>query len=312
MTQPPADMDFDFRHLEVFSKVVELRSFSRAAVAVGLAQASVSEKIAGLEQRVGTRLLDRLGRQVTTTKAGDLLYDHAKRLLNMKRSACLEMQDFLGLAGGEVYAGASTIPGEYILPGLLGKLRALSPRITLRLSIAGSGEIARRVLEGIIEFGIIGAAASDTNLAADPLWKDELLVVTPAGHRLAGSAEVSWAEFSREAFIFREPGSGTLKTIAEQFRNAGLPDVVSLPAAARLESSTAVKEAIKAGAGISILSSRAVETELRAGLLATTRLENISMNRRFLLIRDRRRTASPLCDAVVRFLMETADGVQES
>ncbi|MFO8088403.1 MAG: selenium metabolism-associated LysR family transcriptional regulator [Desulfatiglandaceae bacterium] len=307
MTRSFKGMDFDFRHLEVFSKVVELKSFSKAAASVGLAQASVSEKIANLEERIGTKLLDRLGRQVTTTKAGDLLYAHANRLLEMKNLACLELQDFLGLTGGEVWAGASTIPGEYILPGLLGRFRSSYPGINLKLSIAGSDEIIRRVLEGRIEFGVIGSTPSDANLAATKLWKDELVVVTPIGHRLAESPEITPAAFSKEPFIFREPGSGTLKTIREHFQRAGLPKMETLRAAARLGSSTAVKEAIKAGAGISILSAHAVKTELDAGLLAVSRIAGLSMTRHFMLVRDRRRTVSPLCGSVIHFLEETTD-----
>lgn len=307
MTQYPIGIDFDFRHLEVFSKVVELKSFSKAARAVGLAQASVSEKIAVLEERVGIKLLDRLGRQVTTTKAGELLYGHAKALLDMKKRACMELQDFLGPGGGEVRAGASTIPGEYILPSLLGKLRSMNPRIHLILSIAGSGDIAHRVLHGNVEFGIIGSPPSDANLLVHRLWKDELLIVAPAGHPFGEAEEISWEEFSREPFVFRESGSGTLDTIQNHFKSSRLPETQRLITAARLENSTAVKEAVKAGAGISILSARAVETEVRAGLLATARLKDISMTRYFLLVRDRRRTPSPPCEAVLRFLMETAD-----
>jgi DNA-binding transcriptional LysR family regulator len=300
------EMDFDFRHLEVFSKVVELKSFSKAADSMGLAQASVSEKVANLEERIGAKLLDRLGRQVTTTRAGDLLYAHATRMIEMKKLACLELRDFLGLTGGEVCAGASTIPGEYIIPGLLGELKLREPGINLTLTIAGSGEITRRVIEGRIEFGVIGSIPSDANLLVNQLWEDELLVVVPAGHRLARSAEISLSDFCAERFIFREPGSGTLKTIQGHLERAGLPTLETLPPAARLGSSTAVKEAIKAGAGISILSSHAVKTELKAGVLCVCRIEGLSMTRHFILIRDRRRTVSPLCNSVLRFIMETA------
>lgn len=309
MTRAFKPMDFDFKHLEVFSKVVELKSFSKAARSVGLAQASVSENVANLEERIGAKLLDRLGRQVTTTKAGDLLYAHATRLLEMKNLVCLELQDFLGVGGGEVWAGASTIPGEYILPGLLGEFRSRYPGINLKVSISGSDEIIRRVLEGRIEFGVIGSAPSDANLVASKLWKDELVVVTPIGHRLAQSPEISPAVFSEEPFIFREPGSGTLKTIQAYFQKAGLPKMETLRAAARLGSSTAVKEAIKAGAGISILSSHAVKTELKAGLLCVSRMAGLSMTRHFMLVRDRRRTVSPLCNTVIRFLEETKDRI---
>jgi len=100
-----ASIDFDLRQLEIFCKVLELESFSKAANAVFLAQASVSERIATLESMVGTRLFDRMGRQVVPTAAGKLLYKHACLLLEMKKDACNEMQDFLGIKKGEIYIG---------------------------------------------------------------------------------------------------------------------------------------------------------------------------------------------------------------
>ena len=117
-------IDFTFRELEVFCKVVELESFSKAGEAVLLAQASVSERIATLEKKIGVRLLDRLGRKVIPTAAGELLHKHATLLLEMKESARVEIESFLGLTTGEIAMGGSTIPGEYILPSLIGMVRA--------------------------------------------------------------------------------------------------------------------------------------------------------------------------------------------
>ena len=135
-SQKITSIDFDLRQLEIFRKVVELESFSKAADAVFLAQASVSERIATLENMVGTRLLDRLGRQVVPTKAGELLYKHAVLLLDMKRTASLEMQEFLGVRRGEIQMGASTIPGEYILPGIIGLFRKRYPSVSVALTIS--------------------------------------------------------------------------------------------------------------------------------------------------------------------------------
>jgi len=95
-------IDFDMRQLEIFCKVVELKSFSKAAEAVFLTQASVSERIAGLESSIGAKLLDRIGRQIEPTRAGKLLYKQAVRLLDLKRTVRLEMEDFLGLKQGDV------------------------------------------------------------------------------------------------------------------------------------------------------------------------------------------------------------------
>ena len=111
-----SSVDFDLRQLEIFCKVVELGSFSRAADAVFLAQASVSERIATLERMVGTRLLDRLGRRVEPTKAGELLYKHAVLMLEMKKTARIEMESFLGLKQGEIKLPKSSLKNRIRSP----------------------------------------------------------------------------------------------------------------------------------------------------------------------------------------------------
>lgn len=298
-----SSIDFDLRQLEIFCKVVELKSFSKAADAVFLAQASVSERIATLESMVGTRLFDRLGRQVVPTKAGELLYKHAVQLLDLKRKVSLAMQDFLGIKQGEIHMGGSTIPGEYILPGAIEGFRKKFPHISVSLTIADSSEIERLVLEGGIELGVVGAISSHKNLISHKLWEDELIIAVPAGHRWAKKKEVPVEDIASEPFIMRETGSGTLKVMADYFRKHGSNAIDSFQVVARLSTSTAVKEGIKAGLGVSILSSRAIDTELKAGIIKALKIKNTSMIRNFYLIRDKRRTASPLCQAMSDFLL---------
>lgn len=300
--QPAPDIDFDLRQLEIFRQVVDLKSFSKAAKAVFLSQASVSERIATLETHVGTRLLDRLGRQVIPTKAGELLYKHATLLLEMKRNALLEMQEFLGVQHGEIRMGGSTIPGEYILPKVLGAFRRHYPLLTVNIMIGDSSEIETRVLEGELELGVIGSKGRHQALIYAPLWEDELLVIVPADHHLAGQKELTLETLFKEPFIQREIGSGTLEILEDALQGAEKGGSLPLNVVARFGTSTAVKEAIKAGLGISVLSWRAVETELAGGVLKALRVEGVTMQRRFYLIRDRRRTASPLCQALLDFL----------
>jgi len=303
LSVPTTSVDFDLRQLEVFVKVLELGSFSKAGEAVHLAQASVSERIATLENMVGAKLLDRMGRTVAPTKAGELLYRHALRLLEMKKTACLEMQDFLGVKQGEIRIGGSTIPGEYILPKVIGRFSKEYPRITVSLAVADSEEIETRVLEGEFELGVIGRKSSNKNLASHELWEDELVLALPATHRWAGKKEVLIQEVVREPFISREIGSGTLKSSEAYLQGAGLKGVDSLKVVARLGTSTAVKEGVKAGLGISILSAIALETELKAGVLKALRIKGIPMFRHFYLIRDKRRTASPIGRSLMNFLI---------
>ena len=295
-------IDFDLRHLEIFCKVVDLKSFSKAAEAVFLAQASVSERIANLESMVGAKLLDRLGRQVIPTRAGKLLYKHANELLDMKKTACFEMENFLGIKKGVVHIGASTIPGEYILPKSIGLFNEKYPSISVMLTIADTDEIERRILHGDFDLGIVGSKSSHENLTYHALWNDELVLAVPRNHRWGKKREIDIKELSNEPFILREIGSGTLKIIEDYLDPSASKVVDSLQVIARFGSSTAVKEGIKAGLGVSILSSRAIETELETGSLKALKIKGLSLLRKFYLIMDKRRTVSPVCLAMLDFL----------
>ena len=301
---PP--VDFDLRQLEIFQKVVELGSFSKAGEAVHLAQASVSERIANLENAVGSKLLDRLGRQVVPTKLGELLYKHALSLLDMKRTVCLEIENFLGVRKGAINLGCSTIPGEYILPNVIGRFGEQFPHVTVSLTVGDSREIEARVLEGHFELGVIGSKSSSKTLISHELWRDELVLAVPASHPWASRKTVSLEDLSKEPYISRESGSGTLQMVEEYLQTAGGEGIESFHVVARFGTSTAVKEGIKAGLGVSILSSLALDTEIKTGILKTLRVKGLRMSRRFYLIRDRRRTASPPCKVFVNFLLASS------
>ncbi len=299
------NIDFSFRDLEVFCKVIELESFSKAAEAVSLVQASVSERIASLEKKIGTRLLDRLGRKVIPTAAGELLHKHAILFLEMKETAQLEIERFLGLQQGEISIGGSTIPGEYILPDLIGRFNKKYPHLSLKLTIADSSEIEDRVLAGQLEIGVIGSKSSSANLLCQKLWEDELVLAVPIRHPWARRKAVSLQELRKAPFILREEGSGTLKILEAYLRESGEDGTSVFDVSARFGSSTAVKEGIKSGLGLSILSARAIDTEVKAGLLKALRVKGLTMSRNFFLIRNKLRIASPASRAMLDFLLAT-------
>jgi DNA-binding transcriptional LysR family regulator len=300
------NIDFSFRELEIFCKVVELESFSKAAEVVSLVQASVSERIASLEKKVGTRLLDRLGRKVIPTAAGELLHNHATLLLEMKKTAQLEIERFLGLKQGEISMGGSTIPGEYILPDLIGRFKKKYPHLSVKLTIADSSEIEDRVLAGQLEIGVIGSKSSSANLLCQKLWEDELVLAVPIRHPWARRKAFSLQHLRKTPFILREEGSGTLKILEAYLRESGKVGIGALEVSARFGSSTAVKEGIKSGLGLSILSARAIDTEVKAGLLKALKVEGLTMSRNFYLIRNKLRIASPACQAMLEFLLASA------
>jgi len=274
-------IDFGFRELEIFCKVVELGSFSKAADAVFLVQASVSERIASLEKKVGTRLLDRMGRKVIPTAAGELLHKHATLILDMKETAQLEMEKFLGLKQGDISIGGSTIPGEYILPALISKFNRKYAHISVQLKISDSSDIEKHVLAGQLELGVIGSKSTHPNIISQQLWEDELVLVVPANHPFARRKSVSLNELTDTPFILREQGSGTLKILKDYLCNSGQNGTNAFQVIARFGSSTAVKEGIKSGLGLSILSIRAIETDSKAGLLKALKINVFQNSRNF-------------------------------
>jgi len=297
-------MDFDFRQLEAFCKVVELGGFTRAARALHLAQASVSERVANLEAALDTKLLDRMGRGVAPTKVGEFLYGQALELLEQKRNVGLEVEAFLGRWKGTIRVGGSTIPGNYILPSLLAGFRRAYPESIVDLTIGDSDGIAQAVLQGDLELGFVGSLGSIGGLDSELLWSDELVLAVPRGHRWCAGGRVTLKEVAAEPLILREAGSGTQQSLLADLGDA-LEGGDALNAACILGSSDAVKEGIKCGLGVAFISSRAIQTELDAGILETVEVEGLPLTRRFHLVRDPRRARSPLCAALTDFVLSS-------
>src|SRR3989304_4960109 len=138
----------DARQLEIFVKVAELGSFSKAAEALFLTQPTVSEHIRGLEEELGAGLLDRLGRGAAPTKAGQLLLGYGRRILELHREARQALDQFQGRMSGELVIAASTIPGEYVLPALIGRFKEKYPDIAISLLIGDTQRVVEWVLGG--------------------------------------------------------------------------------------------------------------------------------------------------------------------
>ncbi len=296
-------MSISLRQLEAFCKIVETGSFSKAADEICLTQSSISERIASLEEEIGAKLFDRFGRKVFLTDAGKFFYARAKRLLEEKERICLEMQDFLGLKKGELKIGGSTIPGEYLLPKVIKRFHDEYPLVDIKLIVSDSKKIQDMVLDGQLHLGIVGFIGDheNPNIQAMKVWKDELVVVVPKRHKWSSRDEVEVDEIIKEPFIIRERGSGTLR-VMEQYLKDHIKSSDQLNIVATLGSSTAVKEGIKSGLGISIISIKAIESELNAGLVSALKIKGIRMVRYFYLIWDKRRSKSPASEAFIKFI----------
>ncbi|MBW1676424.1 MAG: LysR family transcriptional regulator [Deltaproteobacteria bacterium] len=296
----------DLWRLQVFCRVVELRSFSRAAKAVYLSQPTVSSHIKDLENRFECKLVDRLGREVIPTKAGSLLYGYATKIIALKQEAENALADFHGKIKGRLTIGGSTIPAGYILPPLLGRFKEDYPEVVVTLVQGDTERIIRDTLDGNVELGIVGAKAKEVQLVQKKIIDDQMFLITPRTHRWATKRYVVMGELIREPFIMREPGSGTRKSIELVLDKSG-HSLDALNVVAEMGSTEAVRQGIKAGVGVSILSECAVAEDLTTGSLNKVKIRGLSFKRAFYLTFHRHRTQSPLCQTFIDFLNRQTD-----
>ena len=292
----------DFRRLEVFVKVYLLKSFSRAGQALYLSQPTVSEHIRLLEEDLGLTLFDRQGKEVLPTQAGRLLYQYARQLMALRQDSLRVMEQFRDKGVGDLLIGGSNIPGQYLLPDLLGRFKDRFPGIRIRLLIGDTENIQGKILEGAIELGLVGAQSDHRQISCQLLTTDELVCISPPKLFKEKQKSLEGRDLPAFPFIFREKGSGTRKALEQAFKKIDL-DVKDLRIVAEMGSNEAVRQAVKAGLGISIISRRAVQEDLEQGRLREMKVKRLPLIRNFYLINLKQRTLSPLAQEFKEFIL---------
>ena len=292
----------DFRHLETFSRVAELKSFSKAANDLFLTQPTVSGHILSLEQSLSLRLFDRTGKGIRLTKAGEVFLKYASKILSFRKDLLNALSEFSQGIRGELSLGASTIPGEYLLPKLMGHFKKDHPHFIISLKIADTKEIVQYVLQDNIELGIIGAKLNHSSLHYEKFEEDEIIVVAPSDHPLIRKRRVTLEELFNEPWIIREEGSGTQIAVEKALRKKG-KSLKQFNVAMEMGSTSSVKEGVKAKLGLAFISRRAAEEELNQGLFSRIDVEGIEpISRQIYIVSHRGRTLSPIGMEFHRFL----------
>ena len=292
----------DFRHLETFCRVAELKSFSKAADDLFLTQPTVSGHILSLEQSLSLRLFDRTSREVRLTKAGEVFLKYASKILSFRKDLLNALSEFSQGIRGELSLGASTIPGEYLLPKLMGDFKKEHPHFIISLKIADTKEIVQYVLQDNVEFGIIGAKLNHPSLHYEKFEEDEIIVVAPSDHPLTRKRRVNLEELLNEPWIIREEGSGTQIAVEKALRKKG-KSLKQFNVVMEMGSTSSVKEGVKAKLGLAFISRRAAEEELNQGLFSRIDVEGIEpIFRQIYIVSHRGRTLSPIGMEFHRFL----------
>jgi DNA-binding transcriptional LysR family regulator len=301
---PALDIDrsVTLRQLRTFKTVADLNSFSLAAQQLGLSQPSVSYQVKELEETIGMPLLDRLGKGVHLTEAGEVLYSYARRTLDVLEEAGLALEEMRGIKRGKLRVGASTTVGIYLLPAALGAFKKLHPGLVISLEIGTRARVQEQVLRNEIDLAVVGPALKDPDLAILPFVSDELVVIAPAGHRLAGRRGLAMKDLEGQPFVMREPASGSRSSFEQAARKAG----AKLDVAMELGSNGAIKHAVESGLGLAAISRYACALELSGGRLVELDVRGFPIRRDWHIVHLRRRRLPASVLAFIEFLKDTS------
>ncbi|MFZ5649395.1 MAG: selenium metabolism-associated LysR family transcriptional regulator [Bacillota bacterium] len=284
----------NLKHLETFILVAELQSFTAAARKLYMSQPAVSFQIKSLEEDLQVTLFQRGDKRLGLTAAGKILYPEAKKMVLRYQKIKSGIDDLKGLKSGHLVVGASTTPGEYLVPLMIGEFRRLYPGVGVSLQVAGSGQVFRWVKDREIDVGVTGSAASGNWLWCERWIEDDLALIVPPEHPWAKRDDIDKEELLAEPLILREPGSGTRRSFEQKIVEAGL-DPARINLAMELGSTRAIITAVQAGLGVSVVSVWAARDALDLGKIKRV-TPPVDMKRYLYLVGSRQAADSPVIE----------------
>jgi DNA-binding transcriptional LysR family regulator len=291
----------NLEHLRTLVSIVEHGSLSAAARAKRISQPAVTKQVQRMESEMGLTLLERgPKRQVELTPAGERVLTFARETLTRFEALERELAALKTVEPGTLWLAASTIPGEYVLPGLLAAFRAKYPQVEVQMSISDTADVATRLLADEVDVGVIGSVIQQSELRLERLVGDEIVLAVPLDHPFAGREKVSVDDLRSQPLILREEGSGTRHSVEASFVAAGL----SLPqdnVALVLGSTQAILQAVAQGLGIGFVSARAASQAKADGHLACVKLADVDLRRDLYLAYLPQRAGDPLVARFVDF-----------
>lgn len=270
-------MEANLNRLKVFHVTAGMQSFTRAAEALFLTQPGISKYIKDLEEYYGTRLFDRLGKKVVLTQAGEILYARTETIFGMIDQMKVELDELQGMDRGVLHIGASITLGVYVLPEVLGRFRTRYPRVNINLDITVNSQVAENIIANRIDVGFLGAPVNDERIKIEPFMQDDLVLIVPVSHEWSLRDAVDPHDLPGVTFIYPRQGSGTRDIIEKRLAAAG----IVLKNTLEIGHTEAVKKAVEAGLGVSILSRNAVLREEHLGIIKPLCVSGIDLKRTF-------------------------------
>lgn len=295
----------DFRQLETFVEVSNLKSFSKAAEKLFITQPTVTNHIQNLEKELGTLLINRFGKNISLTDAGDLLYRYAINILNSFEMAKFDLATYQGKIQGHLQIYSSSVPRKYLLPIIISNFINTYPDVSFTISDKDSKKVVKGILDGETDFGILGAKYPSNNLEYIDLMEDRLVLVTPNTSKYP---EQNFSSINKDILfqnnlLFREDGSGTRSLIENIFKQSEI-SIDKLHISAYIEDTETIKELISLGVGISFLSEKAVYSDVKSGRYKVFYIKGLDFSRKFYFAYHRSRQLSPLSETFKNYILD--------
>lgn len=287
------------RRLQVFHTVARLLSFTKAAESLHMTQPAVTFQVRQLEEYFNTRLFDRTHNRISLTDAGQRVYGFADRIFDLYGEMENAVREMTGDVSGVVMIGASTTIAEYMLPVLLGDFRQKYPDVNVHLKVSNTEGIVSMVENNVIDLGVVEAPVMNKNLVVDVCRMDQLVAIVPKNHPLAGQKKVKIGELLKHPYICREEGSGTREVISEYLNTCNI-NVNEVSICMELGSPEAVKGAVEAGMGVSIVSRATINKELQLGTLVALTLDP-NLERPFSFVHQKQKFRHRATDELLAF-----------
>ena len=288
------------RRLKVFHTVARLLSFTKAAEELHMTQPAVTFQVRQLEEYFNTRLFDRTHNKVNLTPAGERVAEFAERIFDLYAEMESGVRDLTGEISGALTIGASTTIAEYMLPALLGEFKNQYPDINLRLKVSNSEGIVSMVEHNVIDLGVVESPVNNKNLIVEVCHEDQLVLVAAPDHELVKrGGKVNASDIVRYPFVSREEGSGT-RDVVMQYLMEHKVSPGDMNFSLELGSPEAIKGAVEAGMGITILSRSIIGKELKLNMLAELPLDP-PLVRPFSFVRQRQKFRVTVMEKLLEF-----------
>lgn len=297
------------RRLKIFHTVARLLNFTKAAEELHMTQPAVTFQIRQLEDQFNTRLFDRTHNRVTLTEVGKQVYVYAERILQLYEDMTMSITEITGDVSGGVALGASTTIAEYMLPTLIGKFNAMHPDVSISMKESNTEDIVTMVENNVIDIGIVEGSVNNKNLIVEPCSMDQLVVIMAPEHPLATAESLSVNDIVQHPFISREQGSGTQEVILKYVELHGNNE--NLNVLFELSSPEAIKGAVEAGMGLSVVSRSTINKELKLGTLVAIELSP-KLERPFSFVRQRYKFKSRAADELLSFAQQFCKDIQST